>query len=81
MLLWRLNYCFTRRYDPKLRLHIARYASLHDASTAATCYTKKLRHRIRNSTVHCIKSSYLDELKRIRASGSNKPLDSLPHKK
>ena len=31
--------------------------------------------------VHCIKSSYQDQLKRIRTGRSNKLSDSLPHKK
>ena len=79
--MWRFNYYFTCRYDPQLHLQIAHYASLHGTSAAAIYYTKKLGHHIRNSTIHCIKSSYQDELKRIQASGSNEPLDSLPHKK
>ena len=78
-----ISYCFTHigRYDPKLRLQIARYASLHGISARATYYTRKLGHRVQNSMVHCIKSSYQDQLKRIRMGRSNKPLDSLPHKK
>ena len=76
-----INYCFTHRYDPQLCLQIAHYTSLHGTSAAATYYTKKLGHRIQNSTVNCIKSSYQDELNRIRASGSSEPLNSLLHKK
>ena len=79
--MWRFNYYFTLRYDPQLRLQIAHYTRLHGTSAVATYYIKKLGHHIRNSTIHCIKSSYQDELKRIPASGSKEPLDSFPHKK
>ena len=36
---------------------------------------------MRESTVHSIKHSYLDEVKKMRASGSEDVLESLPHRK
>ena len=74
-------YCFTCKHDPKLHLQIACYASLYGISATVTYYAKKLGHCVWTCTIHCIKSAYQDEIRKIRASGNGEPLDSLPHKK
>ena len=68
------------RYNPKERLEIARYACHHGVTAAAVHFSRKLGHRIRESTVHSIKKAYLDEIKKLRARG-DEGLDSLPHRK
>lgn len=76
-----LRLCIVYRYDPKLRLRIARYASLHGLSATATHFSRKLGQRVRTSTIHCMKLAYQDEIRKNRASGSSELLDALPHKK
>ena len=71
-------YCFTRRYDPKIHLQIACYASLHGISTAATW---KLGQCVWTYRINCINSAYQDYIRKIRVGGSFEPLDSLQHKK
>ena len=69
------------RYNPKERLEIARYACHHGVTAAAVHFSRKLGHRIHESTVHSIKKAYLDEIiKKLRAR-DNEGLDSLPHRK
>ena len=43
------------RYNPKERLEIARYACHHGVTAAAVHFSRKLGHRIRESTIHSIK--------------------------
>ena len=68
-------------YDPRLHLQIARYASLHGLSAAATYFSRKLGQNVRTSTIHCMKLAYQHEIRKNRASGSNEVLDTLPYKK
>ena len=69
------------RYSPKERLAIACYACHHGVTAAAVHFSRKFGHRVRESNVHSIKHSYLDEDKKMRASGSEDVLESLPHRK
>ena len=69
------------RYDPKLRLQIACYASLHGLSAAATYFSRKLGQNVRTSAIHCMKLAYQHKIRKNRASGSNEVLDTLPYKK
>ena len=69
------------RYDPKVRLQIARYACFHGVTAAALHFSRKLECRIQPSTVQFIKEAYLNEIKKMRAVGNTDPMNSLPHRK
>jgi len=66
------------RYDPKLRLEIARHTCHHGITVASLYFSKKLGERVQESTVQFIKKAYLEEIKKIRVSGSNEVLQSFP---
>ena len=57
-----------------MRLDIARYACHHRTTAASFHFSKKLSERVRESTVQCIKKAYLDEIIKMRASGSHELL-------
>jgi len=68
------------RYNPKQRLEIACHTCHHGVTAAAVYYLRKLGHHVHESTIHSIKRSYLDEIKKMRAC-SSEGLESLPPKK
>jgi len=60
---------------------MVRYACHHGVTTAAHYYSRKLKRQIQSSTIHSIKIYYLDEIKKLRATGKVTGLDKLPLKK
>ena len=53
------------RFNPKETVEIARYACHHGVTAAVVHFSRKLGHRVRESTVHSIKKAYFDEIKKL----------------
>ena len=64
-----------------MRLQIARYACENGISAASLHFSRKLGHPVTSSTVHSIKTNYLEEIKKLKLMGKETSLDKLPVKK
>ena len=64
-----------------MRFQIAQCACENGISAASLHFSRKLGHRVRSSTVHSIKTNYLEEIKKLRLIGKETSLDKLPVKK
>ena len=69
------------RYSPSVRADIGRYACFHGLAAAARYFSRKLGHRVSETTVHLIKKAYLEGKKEKRAAEDDGDVTVLPPKK
>lgn len=59
------------RYTPEVRAEIGKYASQHGSGAASAFFTRKLKRKVRQSTVHSIKIAYLECVRQKRTADSS----------
>jgi len=60
---------------------MGKYCITHGASAAAQYFSRKLQHRVTESTVKSIKKAYQEEQQKRKRRGQHDDIESLPEKK
>lgn len=74
-------YFVAYRYDPSIRAEIGKYASQHGVAATARLYSRKLGHKVSETTANSLKKAYLEGVQEKRAAEDNGDVTLLPMKK
>jgi len=74
-------YIPTGTYDGKQHAKMGQYCIIHGASAAALYFSRKLQHRVSESTVKSIIKAYQEEQRKQKRRGQDDDTESLPEKK
>ena len=72
---------FVRRYSPSVRAEVGKYACQHGVAATARVYSRKLGHKVSETTAHSLKKAYLESVKEKRPADDEGDVRLLPMKK
>ena len=76
-----IKFFITCRYDPSIRAEIGKYASQHGVAATARLYSRKLGHKVSETTANSLKKAYLEGVREKRTAVDDGDVTLLPMKK